>query len=992
MGPRDDSHPVTCSFRPIRVFQGRDRAVSVLPADDRLIALAEVLADGKTPDWDSASAAAEDDQERSAVRQMRAIAEACRLNAELALSASMSVRTLLAQGRPSDDPGTLDAPVVWGSLRIDEKIGCGRFGDVYRAWDPGLDREVALKLLRHDNGAANRLVVNEGRLMARVRHPNVVTIYGAQRINGRTGLWMELIEGQTLEAELAARGPFPAADLARTGVELCRALTAVHRAGLVHRDVKAQNVLQEASGRIVLGDFGTGHELHETGEATTLAGTPAYLAPEVFQNAPATPQRDVYSLGALLFHLATGSYPIRGRTIRDIREAHARGARTLLRDTRPDLPQPLVAAIDTALEPDPAWRYPDAASMEAALSRAMPEAAIESRRPLPKWWMSGVAAAIAAAVGGTLWVGQLRDSNGRRGAVPLAAAIEGRRSFRQISPDPTLAGPGGPSPDGRFLSYVAERGDLAVHEIATGKRWAVTGNGASKTPAGYAETSRFTADGARLLYVWYPHTETDSTDGERPTELRTISISGGEPQILWTDSGNNELVLKHWAGDDRVILVNEWRAEQRSRLVVVDLETSKIRAIHPIGTTSPYGASLSPDATHIVYDKPDPATRLRDIFIAGVGDSEERPLVRDASSDHTPMWTRDGQFVLFLSDRSGQTSLWAQRVESARPVGRPVRVEPNLGWSFPMGETTTGSYFFRRQMGTRDVYVVDLDSTGVITTEPMRASREVVGANGSSDWSPDGTQLTFFRRRDDRWSLVIKSIDGGQEREIYNPQVVGIGRPRWEPGGTSILFKAAFHERPGLLRVDVATGGISTVLPQFIGHYDLIPRSRELIYETNRRTFFRHDLTTGTTTTIHKVEPPWMMFGMAISPAGDRLAYTANNGKAVALRIVELADPASFREVYRCPPGEYMDAHVWTLDGREVIVKRAKPTAQVEKDESSIWAIDVETGTARRLGLNVNGINQIRLSPDGRRLSFDGGWPAQEVWVLENFLSDLGKL
>jgi len=607
--------------------------------------------------------------------------------------------------------------------------------------------------------------------------------------------------------------------------------------------------------------------------------------------------------------------------------------------------------------------------------------------------MAGVAVALAVGVGGTMWVGQLRSSNGRRGAVPLATAIERGRGFRQISPDPTLAGPGGPSPDGRLLSYVAERGDLAIHEIATGRRWAVTGNRALKGPTGYAETSRFTRDGAKLLYVWYPHTETESMERERPTELRCISISGGEPQILWSDSGNNELVLKHWAGDDRVILVNEWRAEQQSRLVVLDLETSTVRAIHPMGTTSPYGASLSPDATHIVYDKPDPATRLRDIYIAGVGDAHERPLVRDASSDHTPMWTRDGQFVLFLSDRSGPTSLWAQRVESAEPVGRPVRVEPNLGWSFPMGETTTGSYFFRRQMGTRDVYVVDLDSTGIITTEPMRASSEVVGANGASDWSPDGKQLTFFRRRDDRWSLVIKSMAENREREIYNAHVVGIGRPRWEPSGRSILFKAAFHERPGLQRLDIATGEISTVIPQFIGHYDLIPNRRELIYETNRRTFFRHDLTTGATTAIHNVDPPWMMFGMAISPDGDRLAYSANSGpKAAALRVVELGNPASFREVYRCPPGEYMDAHVWTPDGREVIVKRAKPTQAAEKDESSIWAIDVETGTARRLGLNVNGINQIRLSPDGRRLSFDGGWPAQEVWVLENFLPGLGKL
>ena len=383
---------------------------------------------------------------------------------------------------------------------------------------------------------------------------------------------------------------------------------------------------------------------------------------------------------------------------------------------------------------------------------------------------------------------------------------------------------------------------------------------------------------------------------------------------------------------------------------------------------------------------------MRDVYIAEVGNNQEMPLIRDGSSDHSPMWTRDGQFVLFLSDCSGPTGLWAQRVESARPVGRPIRVEPNLGWSFPMGETSTGGYFFRRQMGTRDVYVAELDSTGVIASEPMRASTEVVGANGASDWSPDGRRLTFFRRRDDRWSLVITSINGAREREINHPNIVGIGRPRWEAGGTSILFKAAYNDRPGLQRVDLDTGAISTVIPQFFGHYDLIPHTRELIYETNRRTFFRHDLAAGVTTPIHKVDPPWTTFGMAISPDGHRLAYTASSGqKAVALRVVELATPAGFREVFRCPPEESMDAHAWTRDGREVIVKRVPRTPSRDNEGSSIWAVDVETGTARLLGLNFHGINQIRLSPDGRRLSFDGGWPAQEVWVLENFLSTLGK-
>ena len=424
----------------------------MLDARDRLTVLAEAVADGETPDWDTASEEAADDEERAAVRQLRAIADACRMNAELAVHASSSMRSLLADERRADGTGVVDVPVVWGSLRIHDKIGRGRFGDVYRAWDPSLEREVALKLLRHDHGATDRLVVDEGRLMARVRHPNVATIYGALRINGRTGLWMELIEGQTLEAELAVRGPFPAADLARIGIELCHALTAVHAAGLVHRDVKASNVLQEAGGRIVLGDFGTGHELHETADATAMAGTPAYLAPEVFQNAPATPQRDVYSLGALLFHLATGSYPIRGRTIGEIREAHTLGTRMLLREARPDLPEPLAATVDTALEPDPARRFPDAASMEAALSRALPKAPGQIGRQISSWRMLGFGATAAALVGGTLWLTGLGNAGRPRATVPLAGGLEAARSFRQISPDSTLAGPGGPSPDGRLLS------------------------------------------------------------------------------------------------------------------------------------------------------------------------------------------------------------------------------------------------------------------------------------------------------------------------------------------------------------------------------------------------------------------------------------------------------------------------------------------------------------------------------------------------------------
>jgi serine/threonine protein kinase len=239
------------------------------------------LADGAAIDWDVLESSAPDEATRNLLRQLREIASISRAHALDALDCSLT-DTRRDAGQIVGEPE--DAPVTWGGLRILGEIGRGRFGTVYRAWDPALEREVALKLLRtpevppasSEAGSPDEaLVVHEGRLMARVRHPNVVTIYGAQRIAGRTGIWMELVEGQTLEAELEARGPFAPLEVAAVGIELCRALAAVHAAGLVHRDVKAQNVLRDVTGRIALGDFGTGREADDLERERGLAGTPA---------------------------------------------------------------------------------------------------------------------------------------------------------------------------------------------------------------------------------------------------------------------------------------------------------------------------------------------------------------------------------------------------------------------------------------------------------------------------------------------------------------------------------------------------------------------------------------------------------------------------------------------------------------------------------------------------------------------------------------------
>ena len=338
----------------------------------QLVDVAIRIADGASIDWTSVESSATP-EEAEVLDYLRALERLAQVHASAATNTGAGFESLIhGASRIVDET---PAPVTWGPLTIIEKVGRGTYGDVYRARDPKLDRPVALKLLRRREKGADALesaVIEEGRLMARVRHPNVVTVYGAERIDGRVGLWMEFVgAGRTLEDELRARGRFTAADVIAVGRDLAAALSAVHRAGLLHRDVKAQNAIRDTEGRIVLTDFGAGHEVDEAVnglEGQGLAGTPLYLAPEVLNGGPASVASDLYSLGVVLFHIATALFPVRGRTLDEIRRAHQSGQRRRLAEERPDLPSWLARVIDTLIEPNPQARFTTAADVESALA------------------------------------------------------------------------------------------------------------------------------------------------------------------------------------------------------------------------------------------------------------------------------------------------------------------------------------------------------------------------------------------------------------------------------------------------------------------------------------------------------------------------------------------------------------------------------------------------------------------------------------------------
>jgi serine/threonine protein kinase len=282
-----------------------------------------------------------------------------------------------------------DMPESWGSLRIVARLGSGASADVYRAHDPALQRDVALKLFRSRDPESQRRLLEEGRMLARVNHPNVVRVFGTEEHDGRIGLWMELIEGQTLEAWMQANGLMSAAEASTIGRELCAALAAVHGAGLVYRDIKLQNVIRQAGGEIRLTDFGSGMrtDSHVPGR---ISGTPFYLAPELFDDVPASARSDIYALGVLLYRLTTGSFPVEADSIDELQTMLGKGHRELL-DERPDLPASFNAAIEKAIALDPGQRFASPGEFAAALGESRDRPAKSIRRRIGVFAMLGLA-------------------------------------------------------------------------------------------------------------------------------------------------------------------------------------------------------------------------------------------------------------------------------------------------------------------------------------------------------------------------------------------------------------------------------------------------------------------------------------------------------------------------------------------------------------------------------------------------------------------------
>jgi serine/threonine-protein kinase len=388
-------------------------------ADDPLLSVAGKISSGEPVNWKEL-------QDQIATPDQAAVAE--------------ELRSLERYARVNEQ-----VPVSWGRFQIIEQIGVGTFGVVYRAIEPTLQIEVALKITRprHPELAGEQeKALEEARRLVKVKHPNVVRAFGAERVGDEIGLSMELVRGHTLDEIVRRQAPFSANEAAVIGIDLCRALAAVHRIGVLHGDIKAHNVMREDGGRTVLMDFGTSRDLNRRppGPGGDFAGTPLYLAPEVFAGSSRTMQSEIYSLGVLLYFLVTGAHPFEGETRTAIGQLHSRHSPPKpLRDVRPDLSDPFIRVINRALAEDPSQRFASAGAMETALAQLLGPATDPSPKPTPSLKLLLAAFALLVLAVGSLTVWQLRGPSPT--SEPSASGQADTPLANQSSTTPSAASP-----------------------------------------------------------------------------------------------------------------------------------------------------------------------------------------------------------------------------------------------------------------------------------------------------------------------------------------------------------------------------------------------------------------------------------------------------------------------------------------------------------------------------------------------------------------------
>jgi Tol biopolymer transport system component len=695
---------------------------------------------------------------------------------------------------------TLAPGTKLGPYEVVGPLGEGGMGEVYRAKDTRLGREVALKVLSArvaTNASARERFERESKAVAALSHPNILALYDVG-LEGETAYAVtELLEGQTLRKVLQP-GSLHVRKALDYAMQVGKGLVAAHEKGIVHRDLKPENLFVTRSGHVKILDFGLAKlslaESDDSGpagisndgqtEPGRILGTVGYMSPEQARGQTADARSDIFSLGAILYEMLSGKRAFHKDSGIDTLSA-------ILKEEPPDLvltnqlvPPGLDRLVRHCLEKDPALRFQTARDLVFDLETLSGESFSGSLGIAPPaqraslWKRSRVFMAAVLGVGfvaGAAWLLSARARGRATGGSP-------RLGFQRLTSQPGGETKPALSPDGEtvaFVSTAAGNRDIWIQRVGSDKAINLTADSSADEmdPA-------FSPDGSLIAF----HSDRDGGGlyvmGAAGESVRRVTTGGFSPD--WTPDGK-EIV---YADEE----ITSPLLRSRSKLWAANVASGQKR---PLLSTDGVEPAVSPHGLRVAFWSLKGDTAQRDIStipLAGLRDGEAPVRVtEDAAVDFSPFWSPDGKTLYFGSDRGGSFNLWRVAIDekTGRTHGEPEPVTLPTTWAGIFPGSFRGARSRARIAFTAPAELMTIEK---VTLEPATlaaAGPPAVLRRGSTmfldlEVSPDGANLVT-RTQGATENLCVLTADGASLRQLTRDSFRNRSA-RWSPDGQRIFF------------------------------------------------------------------------------------------------------------------------------------------------------------------------------------------------------------